>query len=326
MFEVPRAKRLKRSELFDNNSNESIERTNQKDNAETSTEAGADEQTIPDYGFEYDFIKPDTSSTEIIQIQDLKSEPEAEAEAPDQAFHFNLFAPPSKPQQTTTTATTDTQSTPPTPQTSQPTKPTLISIRSPSPTPSPLNNNPEPQIPASYYFTSALPTTTIAHLQQSYATTAISASTVLSLSRTAWPGTHHPWRVITLPAHRGQLVIHNTGSILPQPTPTPSNLTNQPSPHHNNNDDSRTSRTRTNRPSKTKRQALKARAQHRRALIDETRTKEEHEREKKNKKNRERKVKRRAKERREKEGRRGEDGGGDVGIEDGNGDEDGGSD
>ncbi|KAJ9657433.1 hypothetical protein H2198_004308 [Neophaeococcomyces mojaviensis] len=283
MFEVPNAKRLKRSELLEDNSNERVSLTAKSQEIEIEALVGTSEgeEEVPNYGFEYDFIDRATSEAQPV----LEQEPEPAEET----FQFNLFLAPADRPAPTATASSATETEPKS-------GPALISIRSPSP--APLNDisasNFAQQRPDSYYLTSSLPVSTQQRLQESYTSSAVSADTILALSRKAWPGTSLPWRVINLPCNPRQIIVHkvrhqpgsNTSDIQ-QPRVTTTDINNKIN--------------RRPRPSKKRRLMIRAKVQKRRALIDESKTKEEHEKEKKNKKNRDRKVKRRAKERREKE-------------------------
>ena len=273
MFDLPTAKRLKRSDFFDN---EPIEA--QHDNIEedvVAADKSIDDQ-IPSYGFEYDFITQQTIEPSAnVQTPDIQAEAE-------EAFQFNLFKPASKPPIPTTNDTN---------QILEP-QPALISLRSPSP--QPTNIHFPTDRPPSYYFTASLSPATLSRLRARYAECAITPATLQARASTPWPGTHLPWRIISLPAYAKQVVVHDPG------TSAGSSLKPVLEPEN---------RKRT-RPSKKRRDLLKVKAERRVRVIDETKSKEEHEREKRSKKNRERKLKRRAKERKEREEARAK--GGDV--------------
>lgn len=278
MFEIPSAKRVKRSQLFDSESDSDkgyakapeIPRS-RKNNHDDKKDIEID--GIPNYGFEYDFIRQNSAHTSP-QPASLPTQQNPET------YHFHLFKPATaqiSPDPSSQTHAQQAQ------QQSQP-QPISISIRSPSP-PSTTAHPPilKDLRPASYYFTSALPPATLSHLRSTYSTSAISGRTILSLSQTPWPGTHQPWRVIHLPAHPKQVVVHKSlstpGKRHPSPdAPARARVGGKP------------------RPSKKRRE----RARRTRPRIDESKSKEQHEREKRTRKNRERKVKRRAKEREEK--------------------------
>lgn len=280
MFENPAAKRVKRWELSDD---EHILEP-KKHNSST-----ADEAAVPNYGFEYDFIELQSSSTGQVKPADSTKND-------DEAFHFNLFRPAAK-RRTSIQADSYLSNTgfDSNNQSGQVSRPALISIRSPSPAAEPESDTKVYEDPRSdsYYFTSCLPTTKLQELQESYEAAAISVSQLQSLKQRSWPGTGLPWRVVHLPAHRKQVVVHKV-TLKDQASAMTSSTTI-------NNDLERVRRA---RPSKRKRNLLKDRAAKRQQIIDESKTKEEHEREKKARKNREQKLKRRAKERQLKEEKR----------------------
>lgn len=269
MFKIPAAKRLKRSELFNDNTDA------QQLDPESQDEEPQEHQdhlAKPDYGFEYQFFQErhDTAKPE----QHIR-----EAEE----YQFNLFKPSSKPIGKSN-AEGDKFST------KGNAGPTLISLRSPSP--DPTSTSVATSRPSSYYFIASLPQSTLTALCKSYLDSAISGTALFEKSQTSWPGTSLPWRVIHLPTHRKQLVIDATASNSTAVVPiTLSAIEDRANRHHC-------------RPSKKRRDLLKQKAAKRQAIIDESKTKEEHEREKRNRKNRERKLKRRAKERREKDEKR----------------------
>lgn len=273
MFEVPAAKRLKRSELFDDST------------LQISPDTVAlidDGQPDLPYHFEYDLVEQPTEQSFVAS---------AVTEIPkEEAFQFNLFQPRSKPLQPQDTSTSEGIAS----NSSQ--RPHFISIRSPSPVQLSDPNNLDfvRKRPDSYYFTASLPAATLQVLRQQYAHSAISTGDLQQLSTRPWPGASLPWRVIRLPAHRKQTLVHKQGVALA----TSSRLDRGTVQSEN-----AASRRRA-RPSKKHRDVLRKKALKRQRVIDETKTKEEYEREKKNRKNRERKLKKRAKERREKEEKR----------------------
>lgn len=309
MFEVPQAKRVKRSQLF-NSDDEHESVTAHKSSTKNKSSLGkidsdgaGDDNIVPDYGFEYEFVShtdPDPLSSSDLPHSTAKLPPN-QPEKDTETYQFNLFAParPSNTRPTDNNGTKPSSSTSPNPLATttqgQQTYPLQISIRSPSPIPEHLSSgtltNPRP---LSHYLTSALPTTTLTTLRQTYQSASIDPSTLTKLSTLPWPGTNQPWRTIHLPAHWKQVVIirtnpKSTSATTPKPTPSTQEPHSQPP------------RLRRARPSLKRRQLIRSKARKRQKIIDETKTKEEHEREKRNRKNRERKVKRRAKERREKE-------------------------
>ncbi|KAK5945894.1 hypothetical protein PMZ80_000033 [Knufia obscura] len=301
MFEVPAAKRVKRTKLSDNGPiNDSLEQAPGEEHDQSSKE----ENGPVDYGFEYDFIEPHPATTSKIYQA-------ADAQPAEEALQFNLFRPTSRPSaaknsESTTATRPDSQA-----------QPALISLRSPSPPTAtdPANLKFRTERPDSYYFTASISPTRLKNLRDGYAQCAITTATIQHQSSRPWPGTHLSWRVITLPAHRKQIVVHKA-----EPASTITKPVSTPIPPNSAGRGARA------RPSKKRRDLLKLKAQRRQRVIDESKTKEEHEKEKRNKKNRERKLKRRAKERREKEGARGvklgsEVGDGTGGDADGVGDE-----
>lgn len=311
MFEVPSAKRVKRSQLF-HSDDEDVGvngNTDPKNKKMTQDGRSDDDVVLPNYGFEYDFISPEltttTSNSNTQKATDVVvSGPELEL------YSFNLFAPTQVPKETTT-ATTTSQPTSPKQEKSTNAQPLKISIRSPSPNPEVDPADPgslTSRRPDSHYFTSALPSSTLQSLKLSYLASAIPHSTLQKLSKSPWPGTSHLHRVITLPSHPKQIIVHkssnNTSAIATSLASKTLSIPPGSTATHAN---------RRARPSKKRRNLAKVKADRRRILIDETKTKEEHEREKKNRKNRERKLKRRAKERREKEMKGG--GGGDGTVD-----------
>lgn len=180
----------------------------------------------------------------------------------EEGFAFNLFRP-------------------------QSTQINVVKIRSPS-----VISDAEPGLsvtrPLSYYLTDRSTKHLRTQQLEAFATSAVSTEELQQIAQRCWPGTATPWRVIHLPAHKGQIIVHSAVT---------SNAKTEQHPDATNP-------SRRARVSKKRRDLLRSKATKRQRLIDETKTKEEHEREKKNKKNRERKLKRRAKERQEKQQRR----------------------
>lgn len=287
MFEVPAAKRVKRSELYDVDHN--LAETVLSSTSKKALD-GDNGHIIPDYGFDYEFVDQ-TSQSPVL--------PKDDPEPQNEAYAFNLFRRSSKPILAASVGEAKFTENDPysaAPEAPQP-KPALISLRSPSPLPEDVSKTTfATSRPDSYYFTASLPASSLARLQQTYAVSATTGSSILSLSSTQqWPGTALPWRVISLPAHRKQVIVHKASKQFTQP------LANATSKQDTGISDRAKRRA---RPSKTRRDMLKSRAAKRQISIDESKTKEEHEREKKKRKNREQKLKRRAKERKEKEERR----------------------
>ncbi|KAK5103314.1 hypothetical protein LTS08_002727 [Lithohypha guttulata] len=283
MFEIPGAKRVKRTEFFERD-NDNEQRT-LIDGQKKHSDVDVDE-TLPDYGFDYEFI--DQTTTASTQQAETTSEKE-------QTFQFNLFRP--APQSSQKQSSALTPSTETTCQNTTGSVPALISIRSPSPA---VSQEAERGLyhtsrPDSYYLTSCVPPEKQQRLRESYAAAAVTGNFILdTLSTRHWPGASLSWRVIHLPTNRKQVVLQKTPSL----TKLPSSSTVKGTAMINN-ENPRTGRR--PRPSKKRRDLLRDRAAKRQRIIDESKSKEEHEKEKRNKKNRERKLKRRAKERREKE-------------------------
>lgn len=316
MFEVPSAKRVKRSQLFHSDDEDIVDHDSTGLEKGTKTRDGKngdedDVDVLPNYGFEYDFVAPELITSTTISNSKTQQETDVVNSEPE-IYSFNLFAPTHAPKQTAATTNTS-QSTAPNQDHSTSAQPIKISIRSPSPA---LEVDPtDPgsittQRPDSYYFTSALAPSTLQSLKLSYLASAMPHSTLKKFSESPWPGTSVPHRVITLPSHSKQIVIHRPSKNTSSATTT---LTTKSIPPHPESTATHTHRRA--RPSKKRRDLAKLKADRRRILIDETKTKEEHEREKKNKKNRERKLKRRAKERREKEMKGGGSVGGDATVD-----------
>lgn len=275
MFEVPAAKRLKRSELFDYDPKDVL---GPESDIET-IENNESENEPPSYSFEYDLVKQQpTTPSSYAQETDLAKE--------EAAFQFNLFRPLAKPVTSKTKDDNQLANAQPDPQ------PALISLRSPSP---PAADPAKPKFRThradSYYFTASISPSRLTCLRNAYSQSAISAATVQALCARSWPGAYLPWRVVHLPAHRKQVLVHKGAAVVSL------------SPKGQSSLDDVKARSRA-RPSKKRRDLLKLKAERRQRVVDESKTKEEHEKEKKNKKNRERKLKRRAKERKEKEEKR----------------------
>lgn len=152
--------------------------------------------TVPDYGFEYEFISPDVDQAEG-KARPLAPAPKDKEIAEDvdqdqeeeQEYQFRLF----------TSAATQ-------PKAQSPTfiKPIIRLSRSPSPVVGldrALSLDKahfiRPNRPDTYYFTAALPAETVHSLRSQYAQVAVSTSDVISRAKaTSWPGTTLPWRVI----------------------------------------------------------------------------------------------------------------------------------
>ncbi|KAI1609719.1 hypothetical protein EDD36DRAFT_467783 [Exophiala viscosa] len=263
MFEVPDAKRIKRSELFHGDSSPQSSRS-------VSPTAASDHEDEPnpskiDYGFEYDFISPDQKPAQPSQAN-ITHEPSNDDNADEQEFDFRLF----------TTAAT------------QPSQAIRLSATPPPADPTEVPSLDEanflrPNRPDNYYFTSALPPNSIGALKSQYATVALSTTDVLSLATlTNWPGTAIPWRCIhvklTKPTKLSQ--GHDRKTVTKQ--------------LHSTTDSRR------GRPSKKRRILFRKRLALRANLAAQAEHDEEAEREKRTRRNREKKVKRKEREKRKK--------------------------
>ncbi|KAK4948674.1 hypothetical protein LTR10_012678 [Elasticomyces elasticus] len=263
MFEIPDAKRVKRSELIQGDiSPQSLSRS--------TSPVAADDQEEPtpnkvDYGFEYDFITPGAQSAQPSQTE-AAHEPSNEDNNEDQEFDFRLFTTaPKHPSQPIRLSATP----PPTDPTKAPSLEEANFIR--------------PHRPDSYYFTSALPAEFTQTLKSQYATVALSTADMLSLAMsTKWPGTSLPWRCIhvqlTKPINPSQGRDHKSAT----------------KPFDSTTDSRRT------RPSKKRRILLRKRLALRANLAAQAGHDEEAEREKRTRRNREKKVKRKEREKRKK--------------------------
>lgn len=282
MFHTPAAKRLKRSELFEDTS----ESPNQaQDNATQSIVA---QEVDPDdeqrYHFDFEYI--DTRPT---------AEPEDKGQVTNaDEFSFNLFRPASKPSKNSTVGSPNEKNTS--------TVINRISIKSPSPAPDSVSagrfDKPRPD---SDYFTAALDFDRQTAVREQFAASAISGETVNHLSRLPWPGSVCSWRIISLPAHAKQIVIDKTTKqgrlIAATLAVTSASLDDSAVPDNEDNSAGRKRR----RASKKRRIFLRVCAQ-KRAELQKMETKRlETEQEKRTKKNRERKVKRKMKEKKDKE-------------------------
>lgn len=277
MFETPAAKRVKRSELLENL--EGVGTDLQKD------DASADENSVPNYGFEYEFVES-TIAPPVLE------------NAKEESFQFNLFKAPSKAQVQTgkSEPETEIEDLPSAPNAAK-AQPVLISIRSPTPEFSgeAAEGGLSRSRPDTFYFTASISSSTL-RLRQEYAEAATTGEIVVSDSLRAWKGTDLSWRVLNLPAHPKQIVEDRTAEAEQWSSKNAGESTATV-----NGSAAVNHAQRRPRPSKKRRDLLRRKANHRQTIIDATKTKEEHEKEKRNKKNRERKLKRRAKERKEKE-------------------------
>ncbi|KAK5050629.1 hypothetical protein LTR84_003911 [Exophiala bonariae] len=303
MFEVPKAKRIKRSTFLAGNSDENSSDGSRRSSRQVSPSQPEEEHQIVevDYGFQYDFVTPQQQAAQDpIPASVAKPGNQENAEDQDQeneepTYQFRLFNQP-----TTTSGSTSN------PQSSQlPTQHHQAIRLSTTPEPGITEYSLEsarfirPRRPDTYHFTSALPPATQLQRQSQYLETAMSSHDVLSNATSKWPGTAVPWRVITI-----TLPSTSTSTTKKSPfsrssktqatTSTPKALHPQPRP----------------RPSKKRRihlrrqLAAKAEAAQRATVTDAA------EREKRTRRNREKKVKRKEREKRKKAEMGTTDGGG----------------
>ena len=246
MFEEPAAKRVKRSDIFDNVS-------------DSDSQAGSDDNTDAQRPLQY---RLDFDIVENVTVAHKNEAIEKGQEDDEAGFAFNLF----RPQQPAAN---------------------VVKIRSPS-----VASEAEPGLsrgrPASFYFTDRISSQQRSNQLKSFAVAAVSGLEIQQASDHSWPGMAMSWRLVSLPAHNRQVVMHRTAKI--EKSQKQAEMTEVV--------------VKRARLSKKRRDLARSKAVKRQRIIDETKSKEEHEREKRNKKNREQKLKRRAKERQEKEERR----------------------
>lgn len=226
------------------------------------------------YGFDYEFVGPETRNTKAL--------PPVDAHGPEEPeYQFRFFATGPKPGTESTSLDQSTAD---------------VKVRL-SATPEPvalaeslsLENARfvHPNRPETYYFTSALPDATIEELRSQYSQAAVSAADILDRAQsTKWPGTSLPWRTI-------QVELLNKPPKPPSVSHSSTNA-NQASARH------KTEQSRT-RPSKKRRILLRRRLALRSSLAAKTKAStEETEQEKRTRRNREKKVKRKEREKRKK--------------------------
>jgi len=290
MFEVPNAKRIKRSELLQRD-----ESPQSRSSSRSTTPLGAQEdesaQNVkPDYGFQYDFINPVSNTSETAAHESQEStKADDDQNQEEQEYQFRLFT--SAPQQQSAE------------QPSQPTKPKIRLSATPPPEDLAESLSLDkasfirPNRPESYYFTSAVPPRLLEDLKSQYTQVALSTSDVLSrASSTHWPGTVLPWRCIHVellnphhhklsdPSNRKPYVSVSVRATTKQDSSTRSS-------------DAAGKRT---RPSKKSRILLRRRLALRAELVAQTLKSDEVERQKRTQRNREKKVKRKEREKRKK--------------------------
>lgn len=279
MFQVPAAKRLKRSELFEDVDEQEHAKT--KDAPNTVVTHEVDSNNPPAYYFDFEYVN--TKSTSEVEPKDQT--------AVSDEFTFNLFRPAPRSSKTVTHDLPD--------QTVPLAATNRISIKSPSPPPDSVSagrfDKPRPD---SDYFTAAFNADHQAAVREQFAVSAISGKTVQRLSTLPWPGSACSWRIISLPAHSKQIVVDKTsrkGRLAAAALFVASAAPDAP------DHDERPAARRRCRASKKRRIFMRVRAQKRVELQKVEEKRLETEQEKRAQKNRERKAKRRIKEKRDKE-------------------------
>ncbi|RVX67353.1 hypothetical protein B0A52_09134 [Exophiala mesophila] len=297
---------MKRSEIFNHHDDSEVS----DDGSRTSPSKDVDDHSDIkiDYGFEYDFITPPTTlssrdpaksdtqsenplaSTIPEQSPDLKDAQHEDEEDGETAYQFRLFS--SHPSSGLSKSTADAA----TPAAAAASKDTIRLSATPPPSADNLNlidnisldktQFVRPRRPDSYYFTSALPASTLSRLSSQYSETALSTTDILTRAKsTKWPGTSLPWRVIHVKLAKP--------TKTPTPTTTSKSSTQLPS-------SSRLHRT-SPRPSKKRRLVLRRRSVAQAELVEKAKAADEAEREKRTRRNREKKVKRKEREKRKKQ-------------------------
>lgn len=288
MFEVPEAKRIKRSAFLAANSDgNSSDGSSGHTSRQVSPSRAEDHQIEIDYGFEYDFVSPPQDAQKPVAESGVAEEEKEEA-----TYQFRLF------NQTQTKSSSSPSS-----------KELQVqqAIRLSS-TPEPESFSIEtarfvrPRRPESYHFTSALPEATQSLRRSQYEDVAVSTREVLlSASTTKWPGAALPWRVIN--------ITLNSTTTTTTKTKSPSSSTSRPKRGsiqiELSRNSSQTPSTRKlqprPRPSKNRRillrrqLAAKVEASQQQTLTDAA------EREKRTRRNREKKLKRKEREKLKKE-------------------------
>lgn len=283
MFQVPAAKRLKRSELFEDVDEREHPKT--KDVADPVVTPKIDSKNPPAYHFEFEYVNTKSTSGTGPKDQTTVSD----------EFTFNLFRPAPRSSKTATHNSPD--------QTVPLVATNRISIKSPSPPPDSVAagrfDKPRPD---SDYFTAAFSADHQATVREQFAVSAISGESVRHLSTLPWPGSACSWRIIALPAHSTQIVVDKTsrkGRLAAAALLVASAAPD--ARDHDENPDERPASRRRCRASKKRRIFMRVRAQKRVELQKVEEKRLETEQEKRAQKNRERKAKRRMKEKRDKE-------------------------
>jgi hypothetical protein len=175
MFEVPEAKRVKRTEFFEQDAHPGDRSGNESDE---------DVEAAPAYGFEYDFIDVNSSMPEPNlakgpeHAEDVPKGPREEKRS-EHKFAFNLFAPSTGPEDTAT-------------------KHAKITLRA-SPSPGDAQSEGrflKPNRLDTYYFTSSLSQSELEQLRSQYLAVAVTSDEIFRRSKTTWPGMRMAWKVI----------------------------------------------------------------------------------------------------------------------------------
>jgi hypothetical protein len=273
-----RGNRVKRSELFQEE--EGVQSTHGSEASSRSASPihdndhhGAGDNGLKvDYGFDYDFITPDS----VPKIPPTAHKPDAAADEEQEEepeYQFHLFTSASKPTTTDSDPTTSIAKA----------KSTIRLSLTPPPDPAGLSISVsldraefvQPNRPDGYYFTSAFPRESVDLLRSQYAEVAVSSSDVLYRAITSkWPGAAMPWRLIPVQLANRVREPRISNKVLPS--------------------------SKRGRPSKKRRILQRRRLALRAELAAQAQKAEETEREKRTRRNREKKVKRKEREKRKK--------------------------
>lgn len=267
----PSAKRIRRSEVFDEQVSASP--SSDEEIIETATIKQIQDSIGLAYHFDYDIIENNTGRvTKVAHLQVDEPIPHVQNPSPeeDHAFEFRLFSAPHLPPTVPDDHTEHSARYPPA-------RPTRFNIRSPTPDVPSSGHFLHPHRPRSYHFNPDV-------APKSIALSAISGRSVLLNASLPWHGCFLPWRVTHLPSPSSSSKGHHQ-TLLPKISTTNTTTALSHLSHHNR------------KPSKKRRIQVRTRSK----LLDaRAKEKETHLREKKTRLNRERKVKRREKERKEK--------------------------
>lgn len=175
MFEEPQAKRIRRSEVFEDAESDSSE----EEVTDTTTIKDIQNSIGLAYHFDYDLVENESGKiTKFAHIQ--IDEPIHEDSLPnEEAFEFRLFSAKKPSDEANTSTATELVS-------------QKINIRSPTPDKPSDGRFINPHRPLSYYLASDPPTPDIA-------AAAVSGDEILESSQCPWPGMQLPWRVTHLP-------------------------------------------------------------------------------------------------------------------------------